>query len=339
MTKQLIALMLSAATMGACKGDKPAAKSTAAAPGTAPTAPSADPVPAPGAAPAPDEDDPDEAPAAPDEAAAATDEAGDPSGCAAVVAHLSALAQTDAKAAAVFDPDKALGDCTSKRATASHLACLLQAGTIAEGAECDRAEFANVDVATAVGREFQAGQDSPEDKAGTEDGDYIVFRSSSSRKCGFLYREHHFAGAMFVMCADAIVSGALTTAAELRDVTRQLSDRQRAEHEVVKGIMDNYPYGRATRVYDQNGVYQGTRYSARSTQPRARAVDRGGTRPRRSRRPGGVDDHERAIETRTPGPAWPERGGRPWAMTSTSAAIRRRPTAAARAGRRRASAR
>jgi hypothetical protein len=181
----------------------------------------------------------------------------DDDACAAVVAHLAELVQQDAEIAAGFDPAKHRADCASKRATTSHLACLMKASTIPATADCDRAEFAGVDVPTAVGQEFGPGESRP---GGSQDGDYLMFRDTDGRKCGFLFREHHWASAMFVMCGGAIISSPLTSAADIREVSALLADQQRREHEIVKSIMDNYPYGRATKVYDQNGIYQGTRY-------------------------------------------------------------------------------
>ncbi len=181
----------------------------------------------------------------------------DDDACAAVVAHLSEVVQQDPQVAADFDPGKHRANCASKRATTSHLSCLMKAETIAATADCDRAEFAGLEVPTDVGQEFGPGESRP---GGSQDGDYLAFRNSDGRTCGFLYREHHWAGAMFVMCGGAIISGPLTSPADIREVSALLADQQRKEHELVKSIMDNYPYGRATRVYDQNGVYQGTRY-------------------------------------------------------------------------------
>lgn len=181
----------------------------------------------------------------------------DDDACAAVVAHLAEVVQQDAEIAAGFDPAKHRADCASKQATTSHLACLMKASTIPATADCDRAEFAGVDVPTDVGQEFGPGESRP---GGSQDGDYLMFRDTDGRKCGFLFRERHWASAMFVMCGGAIISGPLTSSADIREVSALLSNQQRREHEIVKSIMDNYPYGRATKVYDQNGVYQGTRY-------------------------------------------------------------------------------
>ena len=245
-----------------CKGDRVCVAGRCADP-AARGAPAPSPGAQPGAAAAP-------APTAPTAgmAGADNDEAGDEpavgggtpaddDACAAVVAHLAEVVQQDAAIAAGFDPAKHRADCASKRATTSHLACLMKATTIPATADCDRAEFAGVDVPTDVGQEFGPGESRP---GGSQDGDYLMFRDTDGRSCGFLYREHHWAGAMFVMCGGAIISSPLTSPADIREVSALLSNQQRREHEIVKSIMDNYPYGRATKVYDQNGVYQGTRY-------------------------------------------------------------------------------
>ena len=74
------------------------------------------------------------------------------------------MVQADPQPNVPFDPEKLLADRTSKHATASHLACLMSASTVAATSTCDRVEFANLDVPTEVTREFRAGQAAEEDR-------------------------------------------------------------------------------------------------------------------------------------------------------------------------------
>ncbi len=182
--------------------------------------------------------------------------------CDAVVAHLDGIVKRDhGSATASWDPKESLAKCKSQGATAEHLACLAKADTVPDTAACDKAAFAGVDVPTRVTRELDALHLDRSQRPGTQDGDYLVFRDTGGRKCGFLMREHHFASAMFVMCGGAIISGPLTSAKDIEEVSKELSNRERKEHEMVMAIMANYPYGRKVDAYDaKTGAYVGKRY-------------------------------------------------------------------------------
>ena len=266
MRVSLVTCAVMGVALGGCKsakktdGDKAgaapaAAPAPAAAAAPAPAAAAA-PAPAPGGEPAPTA--PDLTGSDNDEAAAAAAGPGvGPDACKTVVGHLVDVVTANPSPNVKADPDTWLADCVNKHATASHVACLMNATTIPDTAACDRAEFAGVDVPTDVVREL-GPEDHPPD--GSHDGDFRVFRQTGGRTCGFLYRERNWASAMFVMCGGAIISSPLTSSQDIDEVTALLANQQRQEHEIVKSIMDNYPYGRATHVYDQNGVYQGVHY-------------------------------------------------------------------------------
>lgn len=236
-----------------CKGDRICAKGecVSPAPGSAPASGSA----AAGGAPATGSGAAGGAPAPDPVAAPAVD---GPS-CASVVAHLGEIAAASAEGAP-YDAADALAKCTAQVASPAHLACLTGATTVAEVSDCDKAVFAGAAIDTAITREFDGLHLDPADKPGSEDGDYLVFRNTDGRKCGFLARELHFANAMFVMCGGEIISSALTTRADIEAVSAQFADRQRQEADLVRGIMANWPSGRETRVYNASGVYVGTHY-------------------------------------------------------------------------------
>ena len=130
---------------------------------------------------------------------------------------------------------------------------------MAETTLCDKAVFEGYDAPTTVTREIDGLNLASYEKPGSKDGDYMVFRTKP-RKCGFLTREYHFATAMFVMCGDAIISSALTSSADIEQISKMFADQAKQESDLVMGIMQNWPYGRETKVYDSNGRYLGTRY-------------------------------------------------------------------------------
>jgi hypothetical protein len=181
--------------------------------------------------------------------------------CEAVVEHLDAIVKKEQHPGASFDPKEGLEKCKAQSPTPKYLTCLSKASTVADTSTCDKEALAGVVVPTDVKREFDALHLDRSQKPGSKDGDYLVFRKSDGRKCGFLMREHHFASAMFVMCGGAIISGPLTSSKDIDDVTKQLSDQQKKEHEIVMGIIANYPYGGPVDVYDaKTGAYKGRHY-------------------------------------------------------------------------------
>lgn len=198
-------------------------------------------------------------------AAAQGHEGAPPSGggptCEAVVEHLDGIVKKEHHPGASFDPKEGLEKCKAQSPTPKYLTCLSTASTVADTSACDKEALSGVVVPTDVKREFDALHLDRSERPGSRDGDYLVFRKSDGRKCGFLMREHHFASAMFVMCGGAIISGPLTSSKDIDDVTKQLSDQQKKEHEVVMGIIANYPYGGPVDVYDsKTGAYKGRHY-------------------------------------------------------------------------------
>ena len=181
--------------------------------------------------------------------------------CASVVAHLAEIVEREKAPGVTFDPAEGLAKCSAQSPTPAHLACLAAAKSVADSSACDKAAFAGVVVSTTVKRELDGLHLDQAEKPGARDGDYLVFRKTSGRKCGFLTREQGFAAAIFVMCGGGIISGPLTTKADIDKVSKELSSKQKKEHEVVLGIMNNWPYGGPTDVYDaKTGAYVGRRY-------------------------------------------------------------------------------
>jgi len=149
--------------------------------------------------------------------------------------------------------------CRSEKWPADFLRCSADAPDIdTYGGRCMKLLF--TDDGLNVGRIFEAGDTEARANAippaGEVDGDVVLY--NSDERCGFLTRKRYPGEAAYVVCAQTVFAGPLTTPAEIEEVSQILLQQSRESHEMRMGLMKQWPKFRTVRVYDHTGRYQGT---------------------------------------------------------------------------------
>lgn len=242
----------SAAASAAGEAPAPAAASKAAAPAVAAVPPAKDPGPVAPTPAAPPNTPVTAKPSEPSQAAAPS--------CRAMLEHVTDVLRTtgsEATKAALKSPEASIARCETQTNDPVLVRCFMDA-TTEEGIEaCNIAGFPGPVDGTAKrkvdGKRDNSGLEPP---IFTLDGDYMSYDAD----CGMLYREAPPAGALFIACNDQVKIGPIVNAKKLESVMAEISDQSRSRHEMVMGIIDNYPKGKLgvkVHVYDADGTYRG----------------------------------------------------------------------------------
>ncbi len=180
--------------------------------------------------------------------------------CRVLLEHVTDVLRTtgsEATKAGLKSPEASIARCEAQTNDPVLVQCFMDATTEAAVDACNIAGFPGEVDGTATRR-----TEALEDNSGltppifTLDGDYM----SWDKDCGILYREAPPAGALFIACKDKVKIGPIVNAAKLDSVMAELSDQSRSRHDLVMGIIDNYPKGRLgvkVHVYDSDGTYRG----------------------------------------------------------------------------------
>lgn len=183
-----------------------------------------------------------------------------PPTCRTMLEHITAVLRTtgsEATKAALKSPESSIARCEAQTNDPVLMKCFMDAATEADVDACNLSGFpGQVDGTPKRKVDGKANNAGLEPPIFTVDGDYMSYDAD----CGMLYREAPPAGALFISCNDTVKIGPIVNAKKLESVMAEISDASRSRHEMVMGIIDNYPKGKLgvkVHVYDADGTYRG----------------------------------------------------------------------------------